>query len=91
VRHRRYAGRETSLRSDCVASYRWHWRAFLAGGGSAVWLFAYGLFWYAQRLSLGSVSGFVLYLGYLVLLSLLDFLVTGKHFICIPLHPHANN
>ena len=55
----------------------WHWRAFLTGGGSAFWLLAYGLFYWASRLSLDSFSSVVLYLGYLLLLVLLDFLVTG--------------
>lgn len=61
-----------------LAFYRWHWRAFLAGGGSAFWLFAYGVFYWASRLSLGSFSSVVLYMGYLLLLCLLDFLVTGR-------------
>ncbi|KAL0955960.1 hypothetical protein HGRIS_002142 [Hohenbuehelia grisea] len=60
----------------CAEEYRWHWRAFLTGGGSAFWLLAYGLFYWASRLSL-DFSGVVLYLGYLLLLVLLDFLVTG--------------
>ena len=41
------------------------------------WLLAYGLFYWASRLSLDSFSSVVLYLGYLLLLVLLDFLVTG--------------
>jgi len=61
----------------CAEEYRWHWRAFLIGGGSAFWLFGYGLFYWATRLSLDSFSGVVIYLGYLVLLTLCDFLVTG--------------
>ncbi|TFY72210.1 hypothetical protein EVG20_g787 [Dentipellis fragilis] len=61
----------------CAEEYRWHWRAFLTGGGSAFWLLAYGLFYWASRLSLDSFSGVILYLGYLFLLVLLDFLVTG--------------
>ncbi|KAK7692784.1 hypothetical protein QCA50_004417 [Cerrena zonata] len=61
----------------CAEEYRWHWRAFLAGGGSAFWLFAYGVFYWASRLSLGSFSSVVLYMGYLLLLCLVDFLVTG--------------
>jgi len=56
---------------------RWHWRAFLTGGGSAFWLLTYGLFYWASRLSLDSLSSVLLYLGYLFLLALLDFLVTG--------------
>ncbi|KAG7449497.1 uncharacterized protein BT62DRAFT_985108 [Guyanagaster necrorhizus] len=61
----------------CAEDYRWHWRAFLTGGGSAFWLLAYGLFYWASRLSLDSLSSVVLYLGYLLLLAILDFLVTG--------------
>ena len=59
---------------------RWHWRAFLTGGGSAFWLLAYGLFYWVSRLSLDSFSSVVLYLGYLFLLVILDFLVTGQSF-----------
>ncbi|KAH9949582.1 endosomal P24A protein [Amylocystis lapponica] len=61
----------------CAEEYRWHWRAFLTGGGSAFWLLAYGVFYWASRLSLDSFSSVVLYMGYLLLLALLDFLVTG--------------
>ncbi|EGN99728.1 hypothetical protein SERLA73DRAFT_106457 [Serpula lacrymans var. lacrymans S7.3] len=61
----------------CAEEYRWHWRAFLTGGGSAFWLLAYGLFYWASRLSLDSFSSVALYLGYLFLLVLMDFLVTG--------------
>ncbi|TFK44729.1 hypothetical protein BDQ12DRAFT_621072 [Crucibulum laeve] len=61
----------------CAEEYRWHWRAFLIGGGSAFWVIAYGLFYWASRLSLDSLSSVVLYLGYLFLIALLDFLVTG--------------
>jgi len=40
-------------------------------------VFGYGLFYWATRLSLDSLSGFVIYLGYLILLTLVDFLATG--------------
>ncbi len=61
----------------CAEEYRWHWRAFLAGGGSAFWLLLYGIYYWASRLSLDSMQSVVLYMGYLLLLVLLDFLVTG--------------
>ncbi|TFL04414.1 hypothetical protein BDV98DRAFT_562209 [Pterulicium gracile] len=61
----------------CAEEYRWQWRSFLIGGGSAFWLFLYGLYFWGSRLSLDSLSSVVLYLGYLFLLVLLDFLVTG--------------
>lgn len=60
-----------------IRPHRWHWRAFLTGGGSAFWVLAYGLFYWASRLSLDSISSVILYLGYLFLLAFLDFLVTG--------------
>jgi len=40
---------------------------------------AYGLFYWASRLRLGSLSNVILYLGYLILLALLDFLITGMY------------
>ena len=62
----------------CAEEYRWHWRAFLAGGGSAIWVFAYGIVYWLTQISTSSGSSFVLYLGYLVLMSVLVFLMTGK-------------
>lgn len=59
------------------ALHRWHWRAFLAGGGSAFWLLAYGLFYWATKLELPGIANKVLFLGYLLLISLLDFFITG--------------
>jgi transmembrane 9 superfamily protein 2/4 len=64
------------LYDPCIS--RWHWRAFLTGGGNAIWLLAYGIFYWASRLSLDSFSSVSLYFGYLFLLVLLDFLVTGQ-------------
>jgi len=49
----------------CAEEYRWHWRSFLIGGGSAFWLFAYGVWYWASRLSLDSFTSVVLYFGYL--------------------------
>ncbi|KAF8973240.1 Nonaspanin [Flammula alnicola] len=61
----------------CAEEYRWHWRSFFIGGGSAFWVMAYGLFYWGSQLRLESLQSVVLYLGYLFLISLLDFLVTG--------------
>ena len=49
----------------CAEEYRWHWRAFLVGGGSAVWVFVYGTWYWASRLSFGGFTSVVLYFGYL--------------------------
>lgn len=62
----------------CAEEYRWHWRAFLAGGGSAIWVFGYGIVYWLTQISTSSGSSFVLYLGYLVLMSVLVFLMTGS-------------
>jgi len=40
---------------------------------------AYGLFYWVSRLRLGSLSNVILYMGYLLLFSLLDFLITGMY------------
>lgn len=61
----------------CAEDYRWQWRAFLTGGGSAFWVFLYGLFYWMTRLDLDGFSNRVLYLGYLSTLTLLDFLLFG--------------
>lgn len=73
----------------CAEEYRWHWRAFLAGGGSAIWVFGYGIVYWLTQISTSSGSSFVLYLGYLVLMSILVFLMTGEqtrgyHFAVTP-------
>lgn len=49
----------------CAEEYRWHWRSFLIGGGSAFWLFAYGVWYWASRLYLNGFTSVVLYFGYL--------------------------
>jgi transmembrane 9 superfamily member 2/4 len=69
---------------------RWQWRAFIAGGGSAFWVLGYGLFYWATKLSLDSASSIVLYLGYLFLLVLLDFLATGTFYSFTPTKTRAD-
>ena len=49
----------------CAEEYRWHWRSFMVGGGSAFWVFAYGVWYWASRLNLDSFTSVVLYFGYL--------------------------
>ena len=63
--------------SAVLILFRWHWRSFVIGGGSAFWVLAYGLFYWASRLKLDSLSAVVLYLGYLFLIAVFDFLITG--------------
>lgn len=60
----------------CSEDWRWQWRSFIVGGGSALWILGYGLI-YGSRLHLDGISSKVLYLGYLLLIALVDFVVTG--------------
>ncbi|KAI0016384.1 Nonaspanin [Xylariomycetidae sp. FL0641] len=62
----------------CAENYHWQWRSFLAAGMSAGYIFANALIYLISKLSLTSVSGTVLYIGYSALLSFLFFILTGS-------------
>ncbi|BGP17125.1 Transmembrane 9 super member 2 [Rhodosporidiobolus nylandii] len=62
----------------CAEDYRWHWRAFLTGASSGLYLFLYGLLFWASRLHLSGFANKVLYLGYLALLAALEGIVMGS-------------
>ncbi|KAI0132986.1 hypothetical protein BJ170DRAFT_615944 [Xylariales sp. AK1849] len=62
----------------CAENYNWQWRAFLAAGMSAGYIFANALIYLISKLSLGGLSGTVLYIGYSALLSFLFFILTGS-------------
>lgn len=40
--------------------HRWAWRSFHTGGGVALWLFGYGLLYWATRLSLAGFASKIL-------------------------------
>lgn len=61
----------------CAENYNWQWRAFLAAGMSAGYIFVNALIYLVSKLSLGGVSGTVLYIGYSALLSFLFFILSG--------------
>ncbi|KAK3379130.1 hypothetical protein B0T24DRAFT_522472 [Lasiosphaeria ovina] len=62
----------------CAENYNWQWRAFLAAGTSALYVFLNAIIYWVSRLSLGGVPGSVLYLGYSLLISFLFFILTGS-------------
>jgi transmembrane 9 superfamily protein 2/4 len=68
----------------CAEDYRWQWRSFLAGGGSALWLLLYGVYYWVSRMSLDSLASVVLYFGYLLLACMMNFIITGAcwTFVC---------
>jgi len=44
------------LANDCVQDYNWHWRSFLLGSSSALYIFAYTVYYFFTQLH---ISGFV--------------------------------
>ncbi|KAM7212999.1 Nonaspanin (TM9SF), partial [Rhypophila decipiens] len=62
----------------CAENYNWHWRAFLAAGTSALYIFLNCLVYWVSKLSLSGFSGSVLYIGYSLLISFLFFVLTGS-------------
>ncbi|KAI0141824.1 Nonaspanin [Xylariaceae sp. FL1272] len=62
----------------CAENYHWQWRSFLAAGMSAGYIFINALVYLISKLSLGGLSGTVLYIGYSALLSFLFFILTGS-------------
>jgi transmembrane 9 superfamily protein 2/4 len=68
----------------CSENYHWQWRAFLAAGTSAVYIFLNALLYLISKLSLGGLAGTVLYIGYSALLSFLFFVLTGEIMLLVP-------
>merc|ERR1712146_462130 len=62
----------------CSENYHWWWLAFMASGSSALYLFAYSLFYMVTRLHIVGVVPMLLFTGYSLLLSFVFFLLTGS-------------
>ncbi|KAH7631040.1 hypothetical protein B0T09DRAFT_128713 [Sordaria sp. MPI-SDFR-AT-0083] len=62
----------------CAENYNWQWRAFLAAGASAGYIFLNAIIYWASKLSLTSFTGSILYIGYSALISFLFFILTGS-------------
>lgn len=60
----------------CNEDYHWWWRSFANAGSTAIWVFLYS-FVYFQQLEANSFATYVLYFGYMGLVSLGLFLMTG--------------
>lgn len=57
--------------------YRWWWRAFLSSASSAIYVFLYAVLYFYTRLQIEKTTPTVLYFGYMFLMSLIFFLLTG--------------
>jgi transmembrane 9 superfamily protein 2/4 len=62
----------------CAEDYRWQWRAFFGAGMTGGYVFLNALGFWATRVSFGSFTGAVLYVGYSALISFLVFVLTGE-------------
>jgi transmembrane 9 superfamily protein 2/4 len=61
----------------CAENYNWQWRAFLAPGTTAFYIFLNAIIYWISKLSLGGFVGSVLYIGYSLMISFLFFILTG--------------
>uniref|UniRef100_A0A7S0WU25 Transmembrane 9 superfamily member n=1 Tax=Pyramimonas obovata TaxID=1411642 RepID=A0A7S0WU25_9CHLO len=61
----------------CSEDYHWWWRSFLTSGASSVYLFTYSLFYFLTKLDITKPVSGILYFGYMFIISLGFFLLTG--------------
>jgi transmembrane 9 superfamily protein 2/4 len=61
----------------CSEDYHWWWRSFLTSGSSALYLLCYSMFYFATKLDISRPVSGVLYFGYMFIISLGFFLLTG--------------
>ncbi|XP_046398998.1 transmembrane 9 superfamily member 4 isoform X2 [Ischnura elegans] len=61
----------------CGEDYHWWWRSFVVSGGSAVYVFAYSVFYFATKLEISEFIPTLLYFGYTTLMALTFWLLTG--------------
>jgi transmembrane 9 superfamily protein 2/4 len=61
----------------CNEDYRWWWRSFLTSGACAFYMLLYAVWYNLTELDMNSFVPLALYFGYMSLLSLTVFLVTG--------------
>jgi transmembrane 9 superfamily protein 2/4 len=64
--------------------YRWWWRSFCDGGSIAIYVFLYS-FLYFQQLEANNLATFVLYFGFMALVSIGIFLMMGFVGLCTSL------
>merc|ERR1711972_506093 len=57
--------------------YNWWWRSFFSCASSAVYVFLYSILYFSSRLHMDKTVSIILYYGYMLLMSLVFFLLTG--------------
>jgi transmembrane 9 superfamily protein 2/4 len=58
--------------------YNWWWMSFFASGSSAVYVFLYSILYFTSRLQIEKVVSIMLYFGYMFIMSMLFFILTGS-------------
>ncbi|XP_017697036.1 transmembrane 9 superfamily member 7-like [Phoenix dactylifera] len=61
----------------CSEDYHWWWRAYLTAGTSALYLFAYAVFYFFTKLEITKMVSGILYFGYMLIVSYAFFVLTG--------------
>ncbi|KAF3326874.1 transmembrane 9 superfamily member 7-like protein [Carex littledalei] len=61
----------------CSEDYNWWWRAYLTAGSSALYLFAYAVFYFFTKLEITKFVSGILYFGYMLIASYAFFVLTG--------------
>ncbi|KAL2200361.1 endomembrane protein 70 [Corynascus similis CBS 632.67] len=61
----------------CAGDHRWWWQSFLAGGGSAAWVFVYSIWYYAVKLNITGFVSTVLFFAYSLVACCVYGLLTG--------------
>lgn len=61
----------------CNEDYKWWWRAYVTSGSSAIYLFAYSMFYFYSKLDITKFVPALMYFGYMTIVSLGFFALTG--------------
>lgn len=61
----------------CAEDYNWWWKSFIASGGSALYIFAYSIFYFISELDITEFVPTLLYFGYTFLIAFTFWIITG--------------
>ncbi|BFZ16301.1 hypothetical protein BsWGS_19341 [Bradybaena similaris] len=61
----------------CGEDYHWWWRTFVVSGGSALYVFAYSVFYFITKLEITEFIPTLLYFGYTILIVFTFWILTG--------------
>jgi transmembrane 9 superfamily protein 2/4 len=62
----------------CAENHEWWWFSFITSGSTAFYTFVYSIFWFRSLEASRMLMTYMLYFGYMFLVSFAIFLVTGS-------------